>query len=124
MRYNLPVEVLYTMVPFVIVAGLFYFTAKDEGFETVVADWRARGLVHDWTDTFDVFDAGGRTTTSGPMRYATRDGLRSLGSRATKPSIAAEDTSSSVLFGRVAASTPRMTMMNGSGSTLCSPPSI
>ncbi|MDQ1672135.1 MAG: cytochrome c oxidase subunit [Frankiaceae bacterium] len=29
-RYNLPVEVLYTMVPFVIVAGLFYFTARDE----------------------------------------------------------------------------------------------
>ena len=58
--------------------GAAYFTAKDEGFETVVADWRARGLVHDWTDTFDVFDASGRTTTSGPMRYATRDGLRSL----------------------------------------------
>ncbi len=31
-RYNLPVEVLYTMVPFVIVAGLFYFTARDEIF--------------------------------------------------------------------------------------------
>jgi cytochrome c oxidase subunit 2 len=29
-RYNLPVEVMYTMIPFVIVAGLFYFTAKDE----------------------------------------------------------------------------------------------
>jgi len=29
-RYNLPVEVLYTMVPFVIVGGLFYFTARDE----------------------------------------------------------------------------------------------
>jgi len=29
-RYNLPVEVLYTMVPFVIIAGLFYFTARDE----------------------------------------------------------------------------------------------
>ncbi len=29
-RYNLPVEVLYTMIPFVIVAGLFYFTARDE----------------------------------------------------------------------------------------------
>jgi cytochrome c oxidase subunit 2 len=29
-RYNLPVEILYTMVPFVIVAGLFYFTARDE----------------------------------------------------------------------------------------------
>jgi cytochrome c oxidase subunit 2 len=29
-RYNLPVEVLYTVVPFVIVAGLFYYTARDE----------------------------------------------------------------------------------------------
>jgi cytochrome c oxidase subunit II len=29
-RYNLPVEVMYTMIPFVIVAGLFYFTARDE----------------------------------------------------------------------------------------------
>jgi cytochrome c oxidase subunit 2 len=29
-RYNLPVEVLYTVVPFVIVMALFYYTAKDE----------------------------------------------------------------------------------------------
>jgi cytochrome c oxidase subunit 2 len=29
-RYNLPIEVMYTMIPFVIVAGLFYFTARDE----------------------------------------------------------------------------------------------
>ena len=29
-RYNLPVEVLYTVVPVVIVAGLFYYTARDE----------------------------------------------------------------------------------------------
>jgi cytochrome c oxidase subunit 2 len=29
-HYNLPVEVLYTMVPVVIVAGLFYYTARDE----------------------------------------------------------------------------------------------
>jgi len=29
-RYNLPVEVLYTIVPFVVVAGLFYYTARDE----------------------------------------------------------------------------------------------
>jgi cytochrome c oxidase subunit 2 len=29
-RYNLPVEVLYTVVPFVIVGGLFYYTARDE----------------------------------------------------------------------------------------------
>ncbi|MHB8341640.1 MAG: aa3-type cytochrome oxidase subunit II [Mycobacteriales bacterium] len=29
-RYNLPIEVLYTIVPFIIIAALFYYTAKDE----------------------------------------------------------------------------------------------
>jgi cytochrome c oxidase subunit II len=29
-QYNLPIEALYTVVPLVIVAGLFYYTARDE----------------------------------------------------------------------------------------------
>jgi cytochrome c oxidase subunit 2 len=29
-RYNLPIEILYTVVPFIIVGVLFYFTARDE----------------------------------------------------------------------------------------------
>ncbi|MDA2978044.1 MAG: cytochrome c oxidase subunit II [Actinomycetota bacterium] len=29
-RYNIPLEILYTVVPFVIVLGLFYFTARDQ----------------------------------------------------------------------------------------------
>jgi cytochrome c oxidase subunit 2 len=29
-RYNMPIEVLYTIVPFIMVAVLFYFTARDE----------------------------------------------------------------------------------------------
>ncbi|MQA85209.1 MAG: cytochrome c oxidase subunit II [Streptosporangiales bacterium] len=29
-RYNLPIEVLYTVIPFIIVAVLFYFTARDQ----------------------------------------------------------------------------------------------
>ena len=29
-RYNMPVEILYTIVPFVLIAVLFYYTAKDE----------------------------------------------------------------------------------------------
>ncbi len=29
-RYNVPIEVLYTVLPFVIVAGLFYYTVRDE----------------------------------------------------------------------------------------------
>ena len=31
-RYNLPIEVLYTVVPFIMVGVLFYFTARDENY--------------------------------------------------------------------------------------------
>lgn len=31
-RYNLPIEMLYTAVPFIIIAVLFYFTARDENY--------------------------------------------------------------------------------------------
>lgn len=31
-RYNMPIEVLYTALPFVVIAVLFYFTARDENF--------------------------------------------------------------------------------------------
>jgi cytochrome c oxidase subunit II len=29
-RYNMPIEILYTVVPFILIAVLFYYTAKDE----------------------------------------------------------------------------------------------
>jgi cytochrome c oxidase subunit II len=31
-RYNMPIEIMYTAVPFVLIAVFFYFTAKDENF--------------------------------------------------------------------------------------------
>ena len=31
-RYNLPIEIMYTTVPFVLIGILFYFTAKDENY--------------------------------------------------------------------------------------------
>jgi cytochrome c oxidase subunit 2 len=31
-RYNLPIEILYTVVPFLMVGVLFYFTARDENY--------------------------------------------------------------------------------------------
>ncbi|MDS1268684.1 cytochrome c oxidase subunit II [Lipingzhangella sp. LS1_29] len=37
-RYNLPIEALYTVLPFVIIAVLFYFTARDQ---TVLMDTEA-----------------------------------------------------------------------------------
>ena len=36
-RYNMPIEIMYTAVPFVLIAVLFYFTAKDENYITKVA---------------------------------------------------------------------------------------
>ena len=32
MRYNLPIEMLYTVVPFIMVGILFFFTARDENY--------------------------------------------------------------------------------------------
>ena len=31
-RYNLPIEMLYTVVPFIMVGVLFFFTARDENY--------------------------------------------------------------------------------------------
>ncbi|KGI69564.1 NAD(P)-binding protein [Mycolicibacterium rufum] len=58
--------------------GAAYFTVKDPGFGAVADDWVERGLARPWTDTFDVLARDGRDATSGPVRYATPDGLRSL----------------------------------------------
>jgi renalase len=59
--------------------GASYLTAHDPGFRAVVDDWVDRGLARPWTDTFHLGGPEGlRGTTTGPIRYAARDGLRSL----------------------------------------------
>jgi cytochrome c oxidase subunit II len=65
-RYNLPIEVLYTVVPFIIVAVLFFFTARDES--TLLAlrdnpDQTINVVGRQWSWTFnyvdeDVYEAG------------------------------------------------------------------
>ena len=35
-RYNLPIEILYTVLPFIMVGVIFYFTARDENYITKV----------------------------------------------------------------------------------------
>jgi predicted NAD/FAD-dependent oxidoreductase len=49
----------------------------DPDFRAVVEDWRERGLVHPWSDTFCAFD-GSWTAKQGPMRWGTPSGIRSL----------------------------------------------
>ncbi|WP_304049157.1 NAD(P)/FAD-dependent oxidoreductase [Jatrophihabitans endophyticus] len=58
--------------------GASYFTASDDEFLAQVRSWRDDGLARPWTDTFDVISPDGRSTTTGPMRWAADDGLRSL----------------------------------------------
>src|SRR5690349_15420608 len=58
--------------------GAAYFTAKDPAFAAIAEDWVARGLARPWTDTFDVISPDGRDITTGPLRFATPGGLRSL----------------------------------------------
>ena len=59
--------------------GAGYFTVRDTGFSAVVDRWQAAGLAHPWTDTFSVVELGKDTRrTTGPVRWGTPDGLRSL----------------------------------------------
>lgn len=59
--------------------GASYLTASGDDFAAVLDDWHRRGLAHPWTDTFTVLapDAA-PDSTSGPMRWGARGGLRSL----------------------------------------------
>ncbi len=59
--------------------GASYFTASDPDFQTQVEDWLDRGVARPWTDAFHVASPDGITgVRSGPMRYASPTGLRSL----------------------------------------------
>lgn len=59
--------------------GAAYFTVRDDEFSDQVEDWRRRGLVRPWTDTFAVVDTDhGWSQTSGPMRWTAPGGLCSL----------------------------------------------
>jgi hypothetical protein len=59
--------------------GAAYFTVDDPGFAAVVGNWAERGLARPWTDTFGVLAADRPAGTStGPVRWASPGGLRSL----------------------------------------------
>jgi len=65
-RYNIPIEILYTVVPLIIVAVLFVFTARDESQLTALSDDPDRtinvvGFRWNWTFNYvddDVYDTG------------------------------------------------------------------
>lgn len=60
--------------------GASYFTVSDPRFQAVLDGWLSRGLARPWTETFSAVSAAAPelTPSSGPMRWASPGGLRSL----------------------------------------------
>jgi cytochrome c oxidase subunit 2 len=72
-RYNLPIEVLYTVVPFVIIAVLFYYTAVSENFvnnSKKNPDLRVNIVGFQWNWQFNYPEQGVQVTGS-PRQPAT-----------------------------------------------------
>ena len=78
-RYNIPLEILYTIVPLVIVFGLFYFTARDQGPLIKLTGQQQHtvnvvGFRWSWTFNYKeagVYDIG--TPANPPMLYLPVD---------------------------------------------------
>ncbi len=77
-RYNIPAEVIYTVVPFIIVAVLFYFTAKDESAitklsptATVAHTIDVKGIQWSWQFTYKDSPLANATVTGTPENPPT-----------------------------------------------------
>ncbi|MEI7550343.1 MAG: cytochrome c oxidase subunit II [Actinomycetes bacterium] len=73
-KYNLPVEILYTIVPFLIVAVLFFFTARDESVITKISPkGSAVHVIHvngiRWSWQFTYEDLPANTVVTGTPEY-------------------------------------------------------
>jgi cytochrome c oxidase subunit 2 len=71
-RYNMPIEILYTVVPFVLIAVLFYYTAKDENtIDALPANPQVSvdviGFQWSWEFQYPQYKTG-------PTTYVTTDG--------------------------------------------------
>ena len=67
-RYNMPIEILYTAVPFVIIGVLFYFTARDQNYVEKTTDNPAvtvdvTGFQWSWQFDYREKDASGKERT-------------------------------------------------------------
>ena len=73
-RYNMPIEILYTVVPFVLIAVLFYYTAKDENTIDAIPSHPAvtvnvTGFTWSWEFNYPDYKTtgGGSVTIDGQM---------------------------------------------------------
>jgi cytochrome c oxidase subunit 2 len=70
-QYNIPVEVAYTVIPFIIVAVLFFFTARDEATITAKEPAKVMHTIHvtgiQWSWQFGYQDGGHKNGTNGEL---------------------------------------------------------
>ncbi len=75
-RYNLPIEILYTVLPFIMVGVLFFFTARDENYIDRVPknpDVKVSVIGFQWSWEFQ-YPGYKVTNTSGPNSVVTETG--------------------------------------------------
>jgi cytochrome c oxidase subunit 2 len=73
-RYNLPIEVLYTVVPFIMIAVFFYFTARDEDIilrTSANPDHKITVTGVQWSWQFTYASDGGAQITGTPGKPPT-----------------------------------------------------
>jgi cytochrome c oxidase subunit 2 len=79
-RYNMPIEILYTVIPFVLIAVLFYYTAKDENVLTATPanpDVTVNVVGFQWSWEFD-YPGQGVKETGAPWDPAKPDSQQTL----------------------------------------------
>ncbi|MGH3854942.1 MAG: aa3-type cytochrome oxidase subunit II [Pseudonocardiaceae bacterium] len=88
-QYNLPLEIIYTVIPFVIIVVLFYFTVTTQDFVLAKVDnpaLRVRVVAFQWNWDFEYLQDKPGAGGSYPVRL-TEDGepLSTVGSSAVVP---------------------------------------
>ena len=73
-RYNLPIEILYTVVPFIMVGVLFYFTARDENRID-----RAVRRTPTWSSTSRASSGAGSSSTRSTRCKNSANGVTEVG---------------------------------------------
>ena len=98
-RYNLPVEILYTVVPFVIVGGLFFYTARDESKidEKPKPDMTVQVVGFRWNWAFSYLDTNANGKTVEAAKVVGRPGTPAVLVLPTNRSILFKETSPDVI---------------------------
>ena len=83
MKYHLPIEIAYTIAPFVIIAGLFYYTAVTENYVDKLSahpDVTVQVDAFKWNWQFEYLESKGAQTSYGQGDPAADEPLSTVGS--------------------------------------------